>query len=278
MISIIIATYNSEATLARCLESLRAQQGADFEVLVSDGASHDATLQILTQNSDLLAWLTSGPDEGVYDAWNKAIPKARGEWILFLGSDDWLDAPDTLARLDRRLARIAPVDRQLSFVFGQTALMDAGQEIEWLGRRKLPGGLLDPDGDIGFSHTGLVHHRSLFEQLGLYDPAFRSAGDYEFMLRAALNPRARFRHLHLTVARMASGGMSNGAASRVNHYREMETARIRHGLKPRPGWLRKAWLRAAFLLFLDRHAGPRVTLAAANLYRSLRGKRARGTV
>lgn len=278
MISIIVATYNSERTLPRCLESLRRQEGAAFELLVADGASTDATLQLLERNRDLVAWQTSGPDRGVYDAWNKALAMARGEWILFLGSDDWLDGPDTLARLALRLDLIPPGERAHSFVFGQTVLMDDGREIEWLGRHPLPGNRLDPDADIGFSHTGLVHHCSLFDDLGLYDARFRSAGDYEFMLRAARDPRVRFRHVPLTVARMASGGMSNGAASRRRHYRESSEARALHGFTANPAWLRAARMRAALLHLLDRHGGPGVALLAANAYRRLRGKPARSTI
>lgn len=278
MISIVMATFNSGATLQRSLDSLRAQRGADFELLIADGASSDATLAILERNADLVAWQTSAPDRGVYDAWNRAIAMAKGDWLLFLGSDDGLDRPDTLARLEQALEAIPPAERKLCFAFGQTALMDKGRAIEWLGRTPMSGDRLDSASDIPFSHTGLVHHRSLFDELGLYDAAFRSAGDYEFMLRAAANPQTRFRHVPMVVARMACGGMSNGAASRLRHYREMQQARRHHGLAPSPPWLRAALMRARCLLLLDRHLGGGAALAAANIYRWLRGKPARSAV
>src|ERR1700761_7508109 len=94
LFSIIVPTYNSGATLRRCLESLAVQTFTDFEVLVMDGVSTDDTLRITEEMSSEFQGrlrLTSEPDKGVYDAMNKGILGARGKWLLFLGSDDRLN-------------------------------------------------------------------------------------------------------------------------------------------------------------------------------------------
>lgn len=278
MISVIIATFNSERTLTRCLSSLWGQVDADFEVLVADGGSSDGTGVILKAAQDRIAWQTSGPDQGVYDAWNKAMTKARGEWIMFLGSDDWLEEPTTLARLGAAAMQLTPDERQFAYLFGRTALMEQGDMIEELGRQPLPNQRLEPDTDVPFSHTGLLHHHTLFDNFGPYDATFRSAGDYEFLLRSALDPRVRFYQVDLRVARMASGGMSTGPASRLTHYREIERARAKHGVAAKPAWLRAAIVRATCLAFLNRCGGAGVALTAANFYRSIRGKKKRRAI
>ncbi|MCC8194941.1 MAG: glycosyltransferase, partial [Deltaproteobacteria bacterium] len=97
--TIVTATYNAAEVLSGLLDSLTAQTCQSFEVLIQDGGSSDATVEIIAGYKDRLnvRW-ASEKDSGIYDAWNKALPAARGEWILFLGADDRLDAPDVLER------------------------------------------------------------------------------------------------------------------------------------------------------------------------------------
>lgn len=271
-LSVIIATWNSQATLRRTLDSLRAQGNSQFEVLLSDGASSDGTMSIAAEYADIISYSISEGDAGVYDAWNKAIPHARGEWLMFLGSDDWLDTADVLENLCRLLDSIPDIERPLSYAFGTTELREGGEAIEQLGTIPLTNDRLEVDEDAGFSHTGLLHHASLFGEFGLFDGAFRSAGDYEFLLRTGRDPRVRFHYLPMIVAQMGAGGMSTGAAGRLRHYREMVEARRKLGLSPTTPWLKSALFRARVLKNLLRFTGERPALAAANAYRRFSGK------
>ena len=271
MISVIVATMNSAATLERCLDSLRAQRGATFEVLLSDGGSSDGSLDIARAHPLTLAHCRSGPDGGVYDAWNQVIPAARGEWLMFLGADDVLSGTGTLAETEKALDTIPASDRESSFAFGTTLFVDGDTVIERFGEAPLPNGRLDPDRDIPFSHTGLLHHSSLFDLFGLFDADFRSAGDYEFLLRTARDEGTRFHHLPLAVARMAAGGMSNSAKGRARHYGEMKLARAKLGMDT-PGWLTRAALRSQGLAAAGRVLPDRQLVGLANIYRSVRGK------
>ena len=93
--TIITSTYNASATLPRLLDSLASQTCRDFNWIVQDGASSDATMQIVEQYHDRLPEILadSGRDKGIYDAWNKALDHWKdnlGEWIIFLGADDTL--------------------------------------------------------------------------------------------------------------------------------------------------------------------------------------------
>lgn len=90
VLSIIIATYNAGAELEACLASIAAQPLRNMEVLVMDGGSTDNTLTILqTHTMPQLRW-SSEADEGIYDALNKGIARARGTWLYFMGADDRL--------------------------------------------------------------------------------------------------------------------------------------------------------------------------------------------
>src|SRR5947209_4479772 len=89
LISVIIPTFNLKACIRKCLESLREQTFRDFEILVIDGGSTDGTIKIVQEFASSFPRLTwrSEKDRGVYDAMNKGVAMARGDWVYFLGSD-----------------------------------------------------------------------------------------------------------------------------------------------------------------------------------------------
>lgn len=89
-ISIIIATYNSEKTLKQTLDSIRYQTYENIETIVIDGLSTDDTLKIVKEYSDVVKRYISEKDTGIYNAFNKGINLATGDYIVFLGSDDCL--------------------------------------------------------------------------------------------------------------------------------------------------------------------------------------------
>ena len=90
MVSIIIATYNSGKTLRRALDSVLNQSYQDWECIVVDGASKDNTIEIVKEyvSKDSRFRYMSEPDHGIYDAFNKGWKMAKGEWVMYLGSDD----------------------------------------------------------------------------------------------------------------------------------------------------------------------------------------------
>jgi len=90
--SIIIPTYNSEATLQRTLNSILEQLYSNFEIVIVDGISKDNTIAIIQTNAskDNRIKFSSEKDNGIYDAMNKGIHNAGGEWLYFLGSNDYL--------------------------------------------------------------------------------------------------------------------------------------------------------------------------------------------
>lgn len=89
-ISIVIATFNAAKTLERCLQSIVPQLTDATELVIVDGGSEDETLSIIKKYEQYVAYTVSEPDKGIYDAWNKGVKVAHGEWIMFIGADDIL--------------------------------------------------------------------------------------------------------------------------------------------------------------------------------------------
>jgi glycosyltransferase involved in cell wall biosynthesis len=101
LISIIIPTYNAGETLRQCLESIVVQDYERFEVLIMDGLSTDETINIVNSYSKKFPSIKcfSQNDDGIYDAMNKGVMMAEGEWVYFLGSDDTLYSDRTLTEV-----------------------------------------------------------------------------------------------------------------------------------------------------------------------------------
>ncbi|MGL4209738.1 MAG: glycosyltransferase, partial [Candidatus Adiutrix sp.] len=108
--SIITATFNAETELPQLLESLAAQTFESFELILQDGASSDNTVQIAENYRHRLPALhiKSEVDTGIYDAWNKAVTRANGQWLVFLGADDSLHNIGTLKQVWQVAKQAAP--------------------------------------------------------------------------------------------------------------------------------------------------------------------------
>lgn len=205
-ISIITAIYNAEIELEYTVESLKTQSGRLFEWIVVDGGSRDATMSILKENKDLVTRLLTGPDAGMYDAWNKAINVASGNWLLFLGAGDELASPGTLEAWVPVLDKAYP---NFEMVYGRIQLAEQGsrrvlcevgrpwEELasRWtLFRPALP------------CHPEVFHHRSIFERGERFNTDYRFAADTEFMLHQAAHKP--FLYVPLPVTKMTLGGQS----------------------------------------------------------------------
>src|SRR5215467_6583014 len=121
-ITVIVAAFNAAGTLQRCIDSVAAQTYAAKELVVIDGASTDGSVDILRANRESIDVWVSEPDRGIYDAWNKGVARARGEWICFCGADDYLHGPRALETISRHLIGAPPAQR---IVYGRVLVVDA---------------------------------------------------------------------------------------------------------------------------------------------------------
>lgn len=204
--TIITATYNAAATLPRLLDSLAGQTCRDFELIIQDGASKDDTVANAESYRDKLPFLllASEPDTGIYDAWNKALPRVQGEWVLFLGADDSLKSETTLEEVKEAL-QACP--EGILLACGNLDLLSSDRTVNktLLPRIDEAQALLRA-GIMPAGHPAMFHHRSLF-RADKFDAAFQIAADYEFLCRL-WTPEVKTVSLGLTVTRMAAGGIS----------------------------------------------------------------------
>lgn len=122
LFSIIIPTYNAEKTIENCLKSILNQQYKNYEILIIDGVSNDQTLNIVRSFVNERIKIFSEPDTGIYDAMNKGITIAKGEWLYFLGSDDKLYNDKVL----QKIALIAQ-NQEAKVIYGNVLMDDTGQ-------------------------------------------------------------------------------------------------------------------------------------------------------
>ena len=262
-ISIVIAVRNSAATLQRALDSV-FEQTHPAELVVVDGASTDGTVEIIRRNDARIAYQRSEPDHGVYDAWNKALDHVTGEWILFLGGDDRLHAPDVLGQVAAALSvdagahRIAfgDIDR---YRMNGTVSLRRYKPWDEARRRRFARGEMIP-------HTATFHHRSLF---GRFDERFVIAGDYEFLLRELLDHDPL--HIPVVVTDMGAGGLSERPSARYTLEREVYRARYLHGIVKTPPWRSRSLYRRLGRVWYDRHLRARVNAARTFASRSRPG-------
>ena len=205
-ISIITSTFNAAAQLPYTIRSIREQTSRDFEWVVVDGNSTDGTQALLHENDDLISRWISEPDQGIYDAWNKACKMARGEWVVFLGAGDELAAPHTLAECIKNLVGVS-VDTTL--VYGrQTLLSPAGRTpLETIG---VPWAEMRNKWDIGRPalppHGATFQRKTLFAHAQPFDLRFPIASDSHFLLRAIRQQPPVF--IPMDVTRAPMGGVS----------------------------------------------------------------------
>lgn len=218
-LSIIIATYNAASTIRRCLTSIVSQKTPAVEILLIDGGSDDDTMTIVRSFGEAIDYTISEKDYGIYDAWNKGVRQATGQWLQFIGADDILLDGAILAQLDWLQANdTSDVD-----IITSKALMTngMGKVIKDLSAPYCYESFIYR---MDFAHGTTLHNRRLFEEQGLFDTRFRICGDYELLLRRPL--KSAF--IDAYVLQISYGGVSTTLAAR----KEPFYARKKHRVLP----------------------------------------------
>ena len=194
LISIIIATYNCGQKIENTLDSIFSQNEELYEVIVFDGASTDDTLEYLKKYETRLT-LISEKDGGVYDAFNKGIDLAAGEYIYFIGAGDCLKP-----RILEEIAQYLPPESP-TLVYG----------VCYFVKQKVYNGRKFGNFDFVFTnicHQGEFYHRRIFEIVGKYDPQYKVFADWFFNLRCFLDEKVAKQFIPLVVADYEEGGLS----------------------------------------------------------------------
>ena len=179
LFSIITVTYNAEKWIERTLLSVLSQTYPNIEYIVIDGASKDGTMEIAGRYASGITCLKSEPDKGIYDAMNKGIQQATGDYIWFLNAGDTLHNADTVYRIVQRIEKrgILP-----DVIYGETSIVDAEGRNMGLRRLKAPNRLTWKSFRMGM----LVCHQSFIakrEIAPLFDLNYRLVADYDWCIQ-----------------------------------------------------------------------------------------------
>jgi Glycosyltransferases involved in cell wall biogenesis len=267
LISIIVAVFNGAKTLQQCIDSVAQQSYANKELIIIDGGSKDGTVALLEANHEKITYWISEPDRGIYNAWNKGLSQAKGEWICFLGADDYFWDAQVLERMSVALQNVPP---DVRLAYAQIMLLNNnGENLYPLGepwgkvKERFKQGLCLP-------HPGVMHRRSLFERNGKFDESFRIGGDYELMLRELKTAEAMFIP-DIIITAMRPGGLSSNPANSLAVLREIRRAQRIHGLRfPGFFWLR-AMIRVYMRLLLWNLIGEKMARKLLDLGRCIKG-------
>ena len=217
LITIATVTYNAEATLQRTLDSVAAQDYARIEHLIVDGVSKDKTLSLVQRyveqnNNRHQIRLTSEPDEGLYDAMNKALSLAAGEYIVFLNAGDKLHSQDTISNIVTCAKWRKGNHRNPAILYGETDLVD--NDGNFLRHRRLttPENLTWKD----FLSGMRVCHQSFYARTDLarsesYNLAYHYSADYDWCIRImkkAAKRRIPIKNTHQILTDYLNEGMT----------------------------------------------------------------------
>lgn len=199
LLSVITVVFNNEKDIERTMLSVLNQTYLNIEYLVIDGKSTDGTLEIVKKYRSRLAVLISEKDTGIYDAMNKGLAKASGEYVVFMNSGDEFYEKDTV----KTVFASAP---DADIYYGETEMI--GQNLQSLGQRrhKTPKNFTWRDFKYGMSvsHQAIFIRRKLVEN---YDLKYQLSSDIDWILTAAKKAR-KIVNVYLYVAKYLVGGIS----------------------------------------------------------------------
>lgn len=198
-LSVITIVYNNAKDIDRTVRSVLTQTYNPIEYIIIDGGSTDGTLQQIEPYKSKIHQLVSEPDKGIYDAMNKGLALATGDYILFMNSGDEIYAPDTVTK-------VFASSPEADIYYGETEMIDSNGEN--LGRRRHH----SPEKftwrsfkyGMSISHQAIYVKRSIVEP---YDLHYQLSADIDWILKAAKKAK-NIVNTHQYVAKYLIGGMS----------------------------------------------------------------------
>ena len=216
--SVITVCYNAQATLEDTIQSVIAQTYHHVEYIIVDGASKDRTLSIINRYRDRITTVVSEPDKGLYDAMNKGLRLATGDYVCFLNAGDSFHEDDTLQQMVHSLRELTELPDVL---YGETALVDAEGPFVRMRRLQAPEHLTWHS----FRQGMLVCHQAFFAKRTLaepYDLRYRFSADFDWCIRIMKKSKV-LHNTHLTLIDYLEEGMTtrNHKASLHERFRIM---------------------------------------------------------
>ncbi|MDZ7924745.1 MAG: glycosyltransferase family 2 protein [Marinagarivorans sp.] len=210
-ISIITATWNSAKTINATLASLAIQTHQDYEYIVIDGGSSDNTLDVIKESGARVDHLVSEKDKGIYDALNKGIALATGDYVGFLHSDDFFASSLTLSNMHKLLS-----EKSSDAIYADLEYVDKNDTAKVIRRwqsgdyqkSKLKMGWMPP-------HPTFYMRRDLYQEFGCFDLTYKIAADYDSLMRYLWVKGVKPEYLPEVTVKMRVGGASNRSLKNI---------------------------------------------------------------
>lgn len=266
LVTVITVVFNGANTLEQTILSVINQSYKNVEFIIIDGGSTDGTLDIIRKYEHAIDYWVSEPDAGIYDAFNKAVTCASGDWVCFIGADDYLWDSDVLTNMAPSLLQAIP---KYKLVYGRVAIVSTKQQLIYCVGEPWEIAKSKSSFTMPIPHQALMYHRSWFEQYGLFDTSYQISGDYENLLRGLQGENALFNSDCILTA-MAQGGVSSSSESSIKLLKEMWRAQRAHGALLLPSFqFLLVFMRVYIRLFLQSFLGERNTYHLLDLGRRL---------
>lgn len=221
MVSIITVCYNAEHEIERTIRSVLMQTSRNYEYIFIDGASTDRTLDIIEQyipkfkEKDICVSIVSEKDDGIYDAMNKGIKLAKGEWINLMNAGDCYHDAKVLNQIEQYCTR------QVDIVVGEIVYVEG-----YLGKRYYHSNIENLKDDMVFCHQAVFASRKLFDEKK-FDITYRYSADYDWLLYMYLKGY-QYQCVDVLVVDYDSQGVSN--QNRERTIEEAEKIRLKNGI------------------------------------------------
>ena len=213
-ISVITINLNNKDGLRKTIESVVSQTQEDFEFIVIDGASTDGSVDVINEYQNKIQYRISEKDTGIYNAMNKGIKAAKGDYVLFLNSGDRLADKDVLEKTIKLINPNAAVCAADIYYDNGNSLVLRSNPLNFSCTNHLLLG--------GLFHQSTFIKREMFVKYGLYNESKRIAADWEFFtLILVLNPEI-YQHIPITLAVWDSFGISNEQTMQATLKQERE--------------------------------------------------------
>lgn len=201
MLSLITINFNNKLGLLKTIQSVKIQNFQDFEFIIIDGGSYDGSVDIINQYSDIITYWISESDSGIYDAMNKGIKQAKGEYCLFLNSGDWFYGNNVLKDCFE-------IGFSEDFVYGHQVFEYNGRFVE------------DLSLDVAYltfstlkkshiPHQCTFIKRNLFDKIGLYNEENKIISDWEFLMKGLFIYGCSIRRIPVEITVYDTNGLSS---------------------------------------------------------------------
>ncbi|MBN1181560.1 MAG: glycosyltransferase [Bacteroidales bacterium] len=224
-LSVITINFNNAAGLRKTMESLFNQSFTDYEYIIIDGGSTDDSVDVIGEYAVRINYWVSEADKGIFNAMNKGILNANGEYLLFLNSGDWL-ADNTI------LEKVFACEPIADIIYGDVLYIYPEGTIKFypsLRENELTMANFNRNNRATISHPSSFIKRELFKN-NLYDESYKIIADIKFFIEQIIMQNASAQYIPLVISNFSVDGLSSNPDSWAATIKERE--RIFHEFLP----------------------------------------------